>query len=93
MDMDSVRMRSDLPRVSERIAFMGSLVSRLITFCLLYFAPALAYEQGAAPAPVPEPVQVSAPNAAATESLDPKHGKDHDEGRQAERGRGHHQGN
>jgi hypothetical protein len=86
-------MTSDLPRVSHKIALMGSLVSRLITFCLLYFAPALAYEQGAAPAPVPEPVQAVAPSAAATESLDPKHGKDHDEGREAERGRGHHQRN
>jgi hypothetical protein len=92
MDMDSVRITSDLPRVSEKIALMGSIVSRLIAFCLLYFAPALADEQGA-PAPVPEPVQAVASSAVATESLDPKHGKDHDEGRETQRGHGHHRGN
>jgi len=90
MDMDSVRITSDLPRVSQKIALMGSLVSRLVAFCLLYFAPTLAYEQGA---PAPEPVQEVAQLPAATESLDPKHGKDHDEDRAAERGRGHRQHN
>ena len=92
MDMDSVRITSDLPRVSQKIALMGSLVSRLVAFCLLYFAPTLAYEQGA-PAPVPEPVQAVTQVPAATESLDPKHGKDHDEDRAAERGRGSRQHN
>jgi len=90
MDMDSVRITSDLPRVSQKIALMGSLVSRLVAFCLLYFVPTLAYEQGA---PAPEPVQTVIPVPAATESLDPKHGKDHDEDRAAERGRGHRQHN
>ena len=90
MDMDSVRITSDLPRVSQKIALMGSLVSRLVAFCLLYFVPTLAYEQGA---PAPEPVQTVTPVPAATESLDPKHGKDHDEDRAAERGRGHRQHN
>ena len=88
--MDSVRITSDLPRVSQKIALMGSLVSRLVAFCLLYFVPTLAYEQGA---PAPEPVQTVTPVPAATESLDPKHGKDHDEDRAAERGRGHRQHN
>lgn len=85
VDMDSVRISSDLPLISRKIAIMGSVVSRVITFCLLYFAPALAYEQGA-PSPV-EPVlavAVEAPDA--TEYLDPKHGKDHDEDRGGERG-------
>jgi hypothetical protein len=90
--MDSVRITSDLPRVSEKIALMGSLVSRLVAFCLLYFAPALAYEQGA-PAPAPETVEAAAQVPAATESLDPKHGKDHDEDHEAKRGRGHRQQN
>ena len=90
MDMDSVRITSDLPRVSQKIALMGSLVSRLVAFCLLYFVPTLAYEQGA---PAPEPVQTVTPVPAATESLDPKHGKDHDEDRAAEHGRGHRQRN
>jgi hypothetical protein len=90
--MDSVRIPSDLPRVSQKIALMGSLVSRLVAFCLLYFAPTLAYEQGA-PAPASEPVQAFAEVPATTESLDPKHGKDHDEDRETERGRGHRQQN
>ena len=89
MDMDSVRITSGLPRVSHKIALMGSLVSRLVAFCLLYFAPTLAYEQGS-PEPAPQAV---AQVPAATESLDPKHGKDHDEGREAERGRSHDQHN
>ena len=92
MDMDSVRITSDLPRVSQKIALMGSLVSRLVAFCLLYFAPTLAYEQGT-PAPAPEPVQAVTQVPGATESLDPKHGKDHDEDRAVEHGRGHRQRN
>lgn len=75
--MDSARVRNDLPRVSRKIALMGSLVSRLIAFCLLYFAPGLAYEQSS---PAPEILAVvSEPPAA--ESLDPKHEKDHDQDR------------
>jgi hypothetical protein len=78
-----------LPTGSGRIAFIGSLVSRLVAFCLLYFAPVLAYEQGA-----PDPASAAEVGAAfseplAAESLDPKHEKDHDQDRDSERGRGH----
>jgi hypothetical protein len=86
--MDSVRVSSDLPMISRKIALMGSLISRLVAFCLLYFAPALAYEQGA-PTPPDALVQaVVAQTPSDAESLDPKHGKDHEEGRGGERGRG-----
>jgi len=81
MDMDSARAKHDLPIVSGKIALMGSFVSRLVAFCLLYFAPVLAYEQGV-------PVSgsgVDRPTVA--ESLDPKHQKDHDPERESERGR------
>ena len=86
MDMDSARVKNDLPTISRKIALMGSVVSRLIAFCLLYFAPALAYEQ-AAPAPdlaaVAPSVFASEPSSA--ESLDPKHEKDHDQDRNSDR--------
>lgn len=87
-DMDSAWR---LPTGSGRIALIGSLVSRLVAFCLLYFAPVLAYEQGA-----PDPASAAAESPAfseplAAESLDPKHEKDHDQDRESDRGRGHHQ--
>lgn len=78
-----------LPTGSGRIALIGSLVSRLVAFCLLYFAPVLAYEQAASdssPAPAVAPA-ISEPLAA--ESLDPKHERDHDQGRETDRVRGH----
>jgi len=84
MDMDSARVTNDLPTISGKIAFMGSLVSRLIAFCLLYFAPALAYEQGA-PAPVLDPAAV-VDEPLSAESLDPKHDKDHDQDRESDHG-------
>jgi hypothetical protein len=99
--MDSAWVRNDLPTVSGRIALIGSWVSRLIAFCLLYFAPTLAYEQGvyeqgALVAPATATVSAfSEPLAAvplAAESLDPKHEKDHDQDREsAEHARGHYQ--
>lgn len=80
--MDSVWR---LPTGNGRIAMIGSLVSRLVAFCLLYFAPVLAYEQG-----TPDPALASAVVPAfseplAAESLDPKHEKDHDQDREADR--------
>jgi len=78
-----------LPTGSGRIALIGSLVSRLVAFCLLYFAPVLAYEQGV---PDPAPVPAVAPafsEPLAAESLDPKHEKDHDQDRETDRGHGH----
>jgi hypothetical protein len=78
-----------LPTGSGRIALIGSLVSRLVAFCLLYFAPVLAYEQGA-PDPAPEPTVAPAfSEPLAAESLDPKHEKDHDQDRETDRGRAH----
>ena len=85
MDMDSARVTNDLPTISRKIAVMGSLVSRLIAFCLLYFAPALAYEQGA---PATDLATVVAEPLSA-ESLDPKHEKDHDQDRDSDHGRAH----
>ena len=86
--MDSVWR---LPTGSGRIALIGSLVSRLVAFCLLYFAPVLAYEQAAPDSsPVPAPAVAPAINEPlAAESLDPKHEKDHDQDRETDRGRGH----
>ena len=87
--MDSARVNYSLPTLSGRIAMMGSFVSRLVAFCLLYFAPVLAYEQGA---PDAGPAAVVAPTLSeplATESLDPKHEKDHDQDRESDRARGH----
>jgi len=78
--MDSVRISSDLPMISRKAALMGAFISRLMIFCLLYFAPALASEPGA---PAPELIKVLAQSSAATESLDPKHSKDHDSDRDA----------
>jgi hypothetical protein len=78
-----------LPTGSGRIALIGSLVSRLVAFCLLYFAPVLAYEQAA---PDPAPALAVAPafnEPLAAESLDPKHEKDHDQDRETDRGRAH----
>ena len=85
--MDSARVTNDLPTISRKIALMGSLVSRLIAFCLLYFVPALAYEQGA-PAPALDPTAVVAEPLSA-ESLDPKHEKDHDQDRDSNHARTH----
>lgn len=70
---------------------MGSFVSRLVAFCLLYFAPVLAYEQGAPDAGLASVVAASAPASRellVAESLDPKHEKDQDRDRESERGRG-----
>jgi hypothetical protein len=80
-----------LPTGSGRIALIGSLVSRLVAFCLLYFAPVLAYEQGA---PDSAPASAAVVGSAfseplGAESLDPKHEKDHDQDREADRGRAH----
>jgi hypothetical protein len=84
--MDSARVKRNLPTGSGRIALMGSVVSRLMAFCLLYFAPALAYEQGAPTNPAAAAVPAfNRPLAA--ESLDPKHDKDHDQDREPEHGR------
>jgi hypothetical protein len=85
MDMDSARVTNDLPTISRKIALMGSLVSRLIAFCLLYFAPALAYEQSP---PAPDLAAVAGEPLTA-ESLDPKHEKDHDQDRDSDRTRAH----
>ena len=82
-------MKYDLPTISGRIAMMGSLISRLVAFCLLYFAPVLAYEQGAPDAGSAAAVAPPLSEPRATESLDPKHEKDHDQDREADRGRGH----
>lgn len=87
-------MKSDLPTISGRMAMMGSFVSRLVAFCLLYFAPVLAYEQGAPDGGPASVVAASAPASRellAAESLDPKHEKDQDRDRESERGRGHFQ--
>lgn len=86
--MDSARMTREVP-VGHRPALLGFFVSRLMAFCLLYFAPALAY------VPVdsrPAPVTVRALGDGmsgerlaadpAAETLDPKHRKDRDEARQ-----------
>ena len=86
--MDSVRVTSEVP-VGRRLALFGLFVSRLMAFCILYFAPALAYVPGASgPAPVPA-VGERAGVGPAAESLDPKHEKDHDETRESDHGRGH----
>lgn len=96
--MDSVRVTSEAP-VGRRLALFGLFVSRLMAFCILYFAPALAYVPGSpGPASPPawavsgwagESVVVESP---AAETLDPKHEKDHDETRESEHGRGHFRG-
>jgi hypothetical protein len=86
--MDSARVNYSLPTISGRIAMVGSLVSRLVAFCLLYFAPVLAYEQGA-PDAGPAAVAAAFSEPLATESLDPKHEKDHDQDRESDRARGH----
>jgi hypothetical protein len=83
MDMDSARVSRDLPTVSGRIALLGSFISQLVAFCLLYFAPVLADEQDA-PGPVPA---IAAPRGG--ETLDPKHEKDHVQDRASDRGRAH----
>ena len=96
--MDSVRVTSKAP-VGRRLALFGLFVSRLMAFCILYFAPALAYVPGApGTVPVPVPVAVAVGvgervvDSPSAESLDPKHEKDHDETRESERGRGHSRG-
>ncbi len=87
--MDSVRMNNGLPTISGRAAMIGSFVSRLVAFCLLYFAPVLAYEQAAPDAVSASAVAPAFGEALAAESLDPKHEKDHDQDRDSDRGRAH----
>jgi hypothetical protein len=88
-DMDSARVNYGLPTSSGRIAMIGSFVSRLVAFCLLYFAPVLAYEQGALDTGPASGVASAFSEPLAAESLDPKHEKDHDQDRESDRGRGH----
>jgi 1-acyl-sn-glycerol-3-phosphate acyltransferase len=90
-DMDSARVKYRLPIISGRIAMMGSFVSRLVAFCLLYFAPVLASEQDAPDAGPASVVALPFGELLAAESLDPKHDKDHDQDRESDRGRGHFQ--
>ena len=90
-DMDSAGMTSDEP-VGPRLALFGLFVSRLMAFCLLYFAPALASVPGAS-GPAPVPVQAvdgweRGTDSPVAETLDPKHDKDHDQAREGEHGRG-----
>ena len=83
------RVTSEVP-VGRRLALFGLFVSRLMAFCILYFAPALAYVPGApGTAPVPVAVGERVVDSPSAESLDPKHEKDHDETRESEHGRGH----
>jgi hypothetical protein len=92
--MESVRISSEVP-VGHRLARFGLFVSRLMAFCLLYFAPVLAYvpdSPGSAPVPVQtvgDRVDGRVSDSSAAETLDPKHEKDHDEAREAEHGHGH----
>ena len=97
--MESARMTSEVP-FGQRLALFGLFVSRLMAFCLLYFAPALAYvpeDSGPAPAPVRavdwkvgERVVDGVVDGPAAETLDPKHRKDRGATREGEHGRGHH---
>jgi len=93
--MESARMTSEVP-VGHRLALFGLFVSRLMAFCLLYFAPALAYvPHDSGPAPVPVRVVdwkggERVVDGLAAETLDPKHQRDHGAAREGERGRGHH---
>jgi hypothetical protein len=87
--MDSARVKYDLPTISGRIAMMGSFVSRLMAFCLLYFAPVLAYEQGVPDAGPAAATSLAHSEPLGAESLDPKHDKDHDQDRESDRGRTH----
>ena len=89
--MDSARVNYGLPTSSGRIVMIGSFVSRLVAFCLLYFAPVLAYEQGAPDTGPASGVAAAFSEPLAAESLDPKHEKDHDQDRESDRGRGHFQ--
>lgn len=90
--MESARFTSEVP-VGRRLALFGLFVSRLMAFCLLYFAPVLAYvPDSPGPAPVRavgDTVDERVNDSPAAETLDPKHEKDHDEAREAEHGHGH----
>ena len=83
MDSGRARATRDLPKVSRNIALLGALVSRLMAFCLLYFAPALAYEQDSSTSATTATI-LAGTEPSAGESLDPKHEKDRDGGREAE---------
>ena len=82
MDSNPVAGRvAMLPRYAAQI---GRFVCRLIAFCLLYSTPALAQDPGRQIADS----GYADSNRMQSESLDPKHDKDHDEDRGAERDHG-----
>lgn len=89
--MHSARVATDRPMINRRLALIGSFVSRLITFFLLYFGPALAHDLGP-PGPAFEQAVVAneGTESPGVETLDPKHQKDHDVDRMTQRGHGDH---
>jgi len=80
--MDSTRVTSEVVVIRRNIAPIGLFLCRLITLCLVYSTPALAHDPGRE---LPGS-EYRDNDRVQSESLDPKHEKDHDEDREGERG-------
>jgi hypothetical protein len=80
--MDSTQVTSEVVVVRRNIAPIGLFLCRLIALCVVYSTPALAHDQGR----VAAGSRLRDDRSVQSESLDPKHEKDHDEDREVERG-------
>jgi hypothetical protein len=80
--MDSTRVTSEVVVIRRNIAPIGLFLCRLIALCLVYSTPALAHDPGRAIAGS----GYRDNHGVQSETLDPKHEKDHDEDREGERG-------
>ena len=83
--MDSNRVTGTVAMRPSHVARIGRFVCRLIAFCLLYSTPALSHDPDRQIAES----GYAGSNLLQSESLDPKHDKDHDEDREGERDHGH----
>ncbi len=83
--MDNNRVAGAVVTLGPKATRIGGFVYRLIAICLVFSVPALAYGQGREFAES----GYAQSNRLESESLDPKHDKDHDEDREGERGPGH----
>ena len=83
--MDSNRVAGGVGVLGPTVARIGRFVCRLIAFCLVYSTPAFSHDQDREIARS----GYAQSNRLESESLDPKHDKDHDEDREGERGHGH----
>jgi hypothetical protein len=80
--MDSNRAGVAVVTLRRHVARIGPFVCRLIAFCLVYSTPALSHD----PHRHIAESSYADNNRLQSESLDPKHDKDHDENREGQRG-------